>query len=493
MDAIQGEAEHEIGEIEADYVIAGCGAVGMAFADVVLSETDAQIAIIDRHAKPGGHWNDAYPFVTLHQPSAFYGVSSTELSRGVKDQVGLNKGLFDLASGAEISAYFEQVMRERFLPSGRVRYYPMCDAQTADLEADPRGGRTLRFQNRLSGARGVAKARRRLVDATHLKTSVPSTHNPNFRIEPGVWFAPLNDLPRIERAPAGYVVIGGGKTGIDACLWLLEQGAPAEAIRWITPRDAWLLDRRNMQPGLEFFERSMGAIASQFEAIAAAESVTDMFDRLEACGYLLRLDPAVRPTMFHGATISRAELEELRRIKQVIRLGRVQALETDRILLDDGALPSTPDHLHIDCSARAISNAALKPIFDGARITLQMVRPYQPVFSAGFIAHIEAAYSDEAEKNRLCGLVPLPNHDTDFIRFTAAGMMNQYHWSQDAQLRAWLRGNRLDGFSAMIKSLAPDDHARRALIDRMRAAAPLAMGKLQEFLADIEAEGCAHG
>jgi cation diffusion facilitator CzcD-associated flavoprotein CzcO len=112
---------------EADYLIVGSGAVGMAFADILLTESDASIVIVDKHHKPGGHWNVAYPFVTLHQPSAFYGVSSRELSGGNIDKVGLNKGLNELASGAEVSAYFDNVMREQFIPSGRVKYFPMCD------------------------------------------------------------------------------------------------------------------------------------------------------------------------------------------------------------------------------------------------------------------------------------------------------------------------------------------------------------------------------
>ena len=82
---------------ETDYLIVGAGAVGMAFADVLLSETDSNIMIVDKYHKPGGHWNVAYPFVTLHQPSAFYGVSSTELSKGCIDKGGLNKGLNELA------------------------------------------------------------------------------------------------------------------------------------------------------------------------------------------------------------------------------------------------------------------------------------------------------------------------------------------------------------------------------------------------------------
>ena len=62
--------------IDTDYLIIGSGTTGLAFADTLIEETDAHVTIVDRHGKPGGHWNDAYPFVTLHQPSAFYGVNS---------------------------------------------------------------------------------------------------------------------------------------------------------------------------------------------------------------------------------------------------------------------------------------------------------------------------------------------------------------------------------------------------------------------------------
>ena len=70
-----------INKLEADYLVIGAGAMGMAFVDE-LRKQDPQcsIVIVDRHANPGGHWNDAYPFVTLHQPALFYGVNSEPLT-----------------------------------------------------------------------------------------------------------------------------------------------------------------------------------------------------------------------------------------------------------------------------------------------------------------------------------------------------------------------------------------------------------------------------
>lgn len=77
--------------IEADYLIIGAGAVGMAFADTLLSETQATIALVDRRHRPGGHWNDAYPYVRLHQPSAYYGVNSWRWAPAKKTRLGSTK------------------------------------------------------------------------------------------------------------------------------------------------------------------------------------------------------------------------------------------------------------------------------------------------------------------------------------------------------------------------------------------------------------------
>ncbi|MGB0930636.1 MAG: DUF2855 family protein [Chitinophagales bacterium] len=463
--------------LETDYLIVGSGAVGMAFADILVTETNFNIIIVDRYAKPGGHWNMAYPFVTLHQPSQFYGVSSKELSKGRKDEVGLNKGLYDLATGAEVSAYFDEVMRNQFLPTGRVQYFPLCE-----YKGD------YKFTSKLTGEEFEVKVNKKLVDATYLKTAVPSTHTPNFTIAPEVRFMPLNDLPKITLPPKGFVVIGGGKTGIDACLWLLDNRVNPDKITWIVSRDAWLIDRAKIQPTEEFFEATMGGQAAQFEAAAKATSIENLFDRLEAAGVLLRLDKSVRPQMFHGATISQAEATELRRIKNVVRKGRVQSIETDKIVFKNDTIPTSIEHIHIDCSATPIRTDLPKtPIFKGNVITPQTVRSYQPIFSAAFVAHIEANFEEEKEKNKICGIVPLPNHDTDWIRMLAALMMNQFTWSQYKELRKWLLGNRLDGFSEMVKNASKEDAPKQALLKKMKQYSMPAMMKLQQFIRELDA------
>jgi cation diffusion facilitator CzcD-associated flavoprotein CzcO len=42
-------------------------------------QSRADVIMVDRRHAPGGHWLEAYPFVRLHQPSAYYGVNSLPL------------------------------------------------------------------------------------------------------------------------------------------------------------------------------------------------------------------------------------------------------------------------------------------------------------------------------------------------------------------------------------------------------------------------------
>lgn len=62
-------------EITTDYLEIGAGASGLAFADALLADAgaDVDVTFVDRKSAPGGHWLDAYPFVRLHSPSAYYG------------------------------------------------------------------------------------------------------------------------------------------------------------------------------------------------------------------------------------------------------------------------------------------------------------------------------------------------------------------------------------------------------------------------------------
>ena len=466
--------------IETDYLIIGSGAVGLAFADTLIDESDAHITIVDRHGKPGGHWNDAYSFVTLHQPSAFYGVNSLELGSRRKDSFGPNKGLYELASGPEINGYYDRVINHKLLPSGRVAYHPMCNFLGDGS-----------FESLLSGTRTQVKVRRKTVDATYFSPSVPSTHTPRFQVAPAVRLLPPNGLPQLwHGAQAGdlarrFVIIGAGKTAMDAAIWLIKSGADPDAISWVMPRDSWLVNRITTQPAPEFFREVIGGQADQMEACAKASSLDDLYLRLEACGALLRIDRDRMPGMFHLATVSPAEVEVLQRIRQVIRMGRVRSIAADHMLLEQGRVAVAPGTVFVDCSASAVEPRPMRPMFQGDRIVPQLVRLPQPAFSAALVAYVEAHYQGDERKNALCGTVPFPHTLEDYPRALLANMQNQFQWGQEKELRKWIREARLDGFGKLMAGIDPEDAEKQAIMARIKTQSMAAMANLPKLIAAV--------
>lgn len=462
--------------VETDYLVIGSGASGLAFADTLVTETAAHVTIVDRHGKPGGHWNDAYPFVTLHQPSAFYGVNSMQLGTGHIDTEGANKGLHELASGPEVSAYFDAVMRKQLIPSGRVAYYPM-----SDYRGDGR------FVSLLSGRETKVKVRKKVVDTTYIGTAVPSTHAPKFMVGDGVRLIPPNDLHQLWKSagptPGAYVIVGAGKTAMDAVTWLLSCGADADAIHWIVPRDSWVLNRRCLQPSMEFFDEVFGGQAAQMQAFAEAISVDDLFVRLETAGVVLRIDTTVMPRMFHYAVLSEGEVEQLRRVRNLIRRGHVKAIEKSGPLFEDGLHALPGDALYINCTACAVDKRPPRPIFEDGLITPQMVRMPQPTFSAALIAFVETHYPSDEEKNRLCRPVSFTHDLADYPSANIGNITNQLGWMQDKKLAAWVRSCRLDGFGKMLAAVDPADVAKTAILGQYRTFTLPALENLHRLAA----------
>ncbi len=426
--------------ISTDYLVIGAGASGLAFADALVAEADVDVTVIDRREAPGGHWVNAYRFVRLHTPSAYYGVNSLALGEDRIDQIGENAGYYERATGEEVFDHFAGAA-ELLTQTGRVRVLTRHEHLGG-------GSNNEQVRELSTGETHDVAVRRRVVDARYLEASIPATHAAPFEVEGGVRIVPVNDLPAAARSDCSYAVLGSGKTAADACTWLLDNDVQPDRIRWIRPRDAWFYDRRHFQP-LEQVGMIMEGNALDVEAAADAANIDELFERLEASGRLVRIDPAWPATMYRGTMLSARELEALRQIEDVVRLGRVRRIEANRIILERGETTTGPDVLHVDCTALGLNNAPATPIFQPGRIVVQQVRHLSPSFNAALIGFVEAHWDEDVEKNRLCPPNPYASRVEDWPRMMSRTWRTEGQWLSEPDLSAWVIQSRLNLLRAL--------------------------------------------
>ncbi len=451
--------------VEADYLVVGAGAAGMAFTDALIDHADVRVALVDRREAAGGHWRDAYPFVRLHQASAFYGVASTLLGGGRLQESGPEAGLHERASVSEICAYYDHVLADRMIGSGKVEFFGGCDYV---------GDRT--FVSQSSGERFEVPQRCRIVDARFLAPDIPANTPPPFDVADGVRVIPINDLAAMTDTPSQYVVVGSGKSATDAIVWLLTNGVPPDKICWVRPRDPWMLNRAVVQPNPAVF---LGMVADTMQAAEGSASLEDLFLRLEDAGIMLRIDRSVMPTMAKAPTLAAWELDHLRTVENVVRLGHIRGIEPGQITLEHGSVSIAKDAVVVHCAAQGLKYPPNVPIWGPSAITVQPIRAGFPCFGAALAGYVEATRTDDAEKNRLCPPTPLPDTLESWARMTVLGARAAKSFGSQPDIKAWA-----DGVPLNPARIAPDHPGSADLDDalgRLQTHADAGMAKLAEW------------
>jgi hypothetical protein len=439
------------GELDVDYLVVGAGAMGMAFTDALIDHADVRVAVVDRRAGVGGHWREAYPFVQLHQPSAFYGVASTVLGGGVQT-TGPEAGLHERATQAEVLVYFDCVL-ERLEATRRVHFMP--GSGYAD------GVVTLATGERLD-----VPATCRLVDAHYLSPTIPAEVPPPFAVGDGVRVVPVNDIERVD-GDGRFVVVRSGKTATDAIVRLLVTGTDPDRICWVRPREPWMFNRAVVQPDPTLF---LGAAADLWEAAIAASSVDDMLLRLEDAGVLLRLDRSRVPTMARVPILGAWELDLLRTVEDVVRQGHVVAAERGRLELTEGTVRFTAEAVVVHCAASGLQTPPMVPQWQPEVITLQTVRAGFPCFGAAVSGYVEATRTDDAEKNRLCAPSHYGNTPADWVEMNVLGTRNTVAFSAEPDIKAWI------DTVALNPVRVPPGYRPSAALDRVRERLAASVG-----------------
>ncbi len=404
--------------METDYLVVGAGAMGMAFADTIIKEQpNSNITLVDQRSAPGGHWLDAYPYVRLHQPASFYGVNSERLETCSGD----------LSSKQEILAYYSRVLF-RMENAGRVKFFGMMEhTGNGRVRSIVDPNKKIKF-----------RIKKRLVDSTYMKVEVPSTTRPNFEVSKNVNLVPPNHLFSLSASYDRYNIIGAGKTAVDAICFMVDSGVPKEKIYWFVSQDSWFWNREIVQPPL------VGkAFLALLNAVNNNKSADEAFLDLEKIGHVFRLDEEIRPTKWKCATISKKELETVRKIQNVIRKGRVKKVSKNNIFLERGKERNTERSVTVDCSACGLASRPEKKIFSENAIILQSTMMCQQVFSASIIAKIDSLSLGVSEKNALVSPVAHPEVVDDlpaclFQSFKNLDQLNR-------KFPVWMRMARLNG------------------------------------------------
>jgi hypothetical protein len=212
--------------------------------------------------------------------------------------------------------------------------------------------------------------------------------------------------------------------------------------------------------------------ARWIEVAAVAEDGPDFARRLEDAGVFVRLDPAVEPLAYRGATVSLAEIDALRTVEQVVRARRVLNVGRTTVTTDAGDVSGGLGDTYIDCTAAGVRPTVPRPVFGPGRITIQYITTGLIPWCAATIALVESTGMPDDEKNRLCPSVTFSGAATDLTSFAYTAMQGQLARGRDAVVGPWNASTRLNpGAAALDHGDDPDVADSQAFLQEHVSAA----------------------
>jgi hypothetical protein len=237
-----------------------------------------------------------------------------------------------------------------------------------------------------------------------------------------------------------------------------------------------MLNRAMVQPNPAVF---MGMAAQILEIAAKAPSADDMFFGMEEAQVMLRIDRFVTPTMAKTPTLATWELEQLRTIENVVRLGHVKHVEVGRLVLDQGEAEIARDAVVVHCASPGLVYPPLVPIWNDESITVQPVRTGFPCFGAAIVGHVEGTRQDDEEKNKLCPPSPYSNTTSDWARMQVLGSRASMSFASDPEIKAWADTTSLN--PARVPPDMVDSAELGAAMERFRTHVGPGLARMADF------------
>ncbi len=315
-----------------DYLVVGAGATGLCFIDVMLRYTKKTIILVDKNNEPGGHWSNYYPYVKLHQNPSTYGVESIPL----KDD-----------SGKSIKEHFKKAL-ETFTKYPNFTYLFNTEIDLSNIKIP----HTI------------------LVDARYLE--VKKLKNKWNISTP--WNLKLINKP--------HIVIGGGKTGMDTCIWLIKHKIK---VKWIVSHHAYWLIKEKI--------KNLGNIPNSIFLLKIKKFIINKLNPT----FSLSLDnrfysSSNKPTRYKCAIVNKEEYNIIKNI-EIINNGYVTKKINNTLYFENNESIDFGDVIFVNCIQNGCPIKNTVPIFQKNKIILQPIILCQSCFSATCIAKMEALNS----------------------------------------------------------------------------------------------------
>ena len=75
--------------------------------------------------------------------------------------------------------------------------------------------------------------------------NIPASNKPSYKVAEDIALVPLNRLSDTSSPWQRYVIIGAGKSAMDAVLHLLHNSVNPDRVVWIRSHDYWLFNRQH--------------------------------------------------------------------------------------------------------------------------------------------------------------------------------------------------------------------------------------------------------
>ncbi len=143
-------------------------------------------------------------------------------------------------------------------------------------------------------------------------------------------------------------------------------------------------------------------------------------------------------------TLGEWELELLRTVEHVVRLGHIRHVTSTEIVLDGGSVPLAPGALVVHCAASGLVYPPVVPVWGPDRIRVQTIRAGFPCFNAALAGYVEATRDDDRERNRLCPPNTLPDRPGDWAWMQVRGTAAARSYGAEPDVAAWANALRAE-------------------------------------------------